>query len=212
LLSINHLRHADTKANFASFRSRINGSLIANGMPQKRKRQGARQSSPTAKKKSKSRATLSDRSAKRNPSARSLSTRSSLIHVASDMRRDSNLTFTQGCHNRGVSPRSRHKHVTALFYKDALGRVRPLKSDPYSEKMSIPSARPDVLIDLVARGNKERQLVGEWFAAIKEAGRGDFTRLNRFPKRTYIDGVRLPTGAYEVQKILEALAGCGKIG
>jgi len=47
--------------------------------------------------------------------------------------------------------------------------------------------------------------VGEWFAAIKEAGRGDVARLNRFPKGTYIDGVRLPTGVYEVQKILEAM-------
>jgi len=47
--------------------------------------------------------------------------------------------------------------------------------------------------------------VGEWFASIKEAGRRDFSRLNRFPKGTYIGGVRLPTGAYEVQKILEAM-------
>ena len=48
-------------------------------------------------------------------------------------------------------------------------------------------------------------MVGEWFAAIKEAGRGDFSRMNRFPKRTFIDGVRLPTAAYEIQKILEAM-------
>ena len=40
---------------------------------------------------------------------------------------------------------------------------------------------------------------------MKEAGRGDFARLNRFPKGTYINGVRLPTRAYEVQKLLEAL-------
>jgi len=174
-------------------------------MSQKRKRQAASQSSPAAKKKTRSRTTLSNQRLRRNLSERSRATRSSLLNVASDMRRSPNLTFTQACHNRGLSPRSRHKHVTALFYKDALGRVRPRKSDPYSEKMSIPSTRPDVLIDLVPRGNKERQLVGEWFAAIKEAGRGDFTRLNRFPKRTCIAGVRLPTGAYEVQKILEAL-------
>jgi len=47
--------------------------------------------------------------------------------------------------------------------------------------------------------------VGEWFASIIEARDGDFSRLNRFPKGTFIDGVRLPTGAYEVQKILEAM-------
>ena len=49
--------------------------------------------------------------------------------------------------------------------------------------------------------------MGEWFAAINEAAGGDFARLNRFPKRTFIDGVRLPTGAYEVQRILEAMEG-----
>ena len=47
--------------------------------------------------------------------------------------------------------------------------------------------------------------MGEWLASILEAGRNDFSRLNRFPKGTFIDGVRLPTGAYEVQKILEAM-------
>jgi hypothetical protein len=47
--------------------------------------------------------------------------------------------------------------------------------------------------------------MGEWFASIVEAGRGDFSRLKRFPKDTYVGGVRLPTGAYEVQKILEAM-------
>ena len=49
--------------------------------------------------------------------------------------------------------------------------------------------------------------MGEWFASIIEAGRGDFDRLNRFPKGTVIDGVRLPTGAHEVQQILEAMEG-----
>jgi hypothetical protein len=71
--------------------------------------------------------------------------------------------------------------------------------------MCIPGTRPDVLIHFVARGNKERHLVGEWFAAIKEAGRGDSARLNRFLKGTVVDGVRLPTGAYEVQRVLEAM-------
>jgi len=47
--------------------------------------------------------------------------------------------------------------------------------------------------------------VGEWFAAIKEAGGGDFRRLNQFPKGTFVGGVRLPTDTYEVQKILEAM-------
>jgi hypothetical protein len=71
--------------------------------------------------------------------------------------------------------------------------------------LNIPSTKPDVLIPIHTKSSKERYLIGEWFASLKEAGRGDFARLNRFPKGTYIDGVRLPTGTYEVQKILEAM-------
>jgi len=73
--------------------------------------------------------------------------------------------------------------------------------------MSIPSARPDVLIHFVAKGSKERHLVGEWFASINEAARGNFERLNNFPKGTVISGVRLSTEAREVQRILETMEG-----
>jgi len=47
--------------------------------------------------------------------------------------------------------------------------------------------------------------VGEWIAALNEAARGDFDRINRFPKRTVIAGVRLPTKPQKVQQILEAM-------
>lgn len=155
--------------------------------------------------KSRGRASKSRRPNKGNASERSQTRRSRLLQVASDMRRDNTLAFTQACHNRGVNPQSRHRHVTALFYKDASGKVRPRKTDSYAQEISIPSTRPGVSIHFVARGSKERQLVGEWFAALKEAGGGDFTRLSTFPKGTFVDGVRLPTGAYEVQCILEAM-------
>ena len=49
--------------------------------------------------------------------------------------------------------------------------------------------------------------MGEWFASINEAARGDFDRLNRFPRGTVIDGVLLPTDSEEVQQILEAMEG-----
>jgi hypothetical protein len=49
--------------------------------------------------------------------------------------------------------------------------------------------------------------VGEWFAAINEAARGESDRLKRFPKGIAIDGVRLPTDAHRVQKILESMDG-----
>jgi hypothetical protein len=42
-------------------------------------------------------------------------------------------------------------------------------------------------------------------AGINEAKDGDFTRIRKFPKGTMVNGVRLPTGDYEVQRIVEAL-------
>lgn len=180
--------------------------MIANDMPQKRKRQAARQSWPTAEKKSKSRLTLSDRSAKRNPSARSESTRAKALHVLSDLRRDPKLTLTQAAKNREVSPRSIRKYIESQLKQERPGgRFRVTASDRLRATLQIPSSKPDVLISIHTKSSKERYLVGEWFASVVEAGRGDFSRLNRFPKGTFVDGVRLPTGAHEVQKILEAM-------
>jgi hypothetical protein len=179
---------------------------MANVMPQNRKRQAARQSLPTAKEKSKSTFTLSDRSAKSNRSSRSRSTRVTALHVLSDLRRDPNLSFTQAARNRESSTRAVRKYIgSQLKQKRSRGRIRATSSDRLRATLHIPSTKPDVLIPIHTKSSKERSLVGEWFASIKEAGRGDFSRLNRFPKGIYIDGVRLPTGAYEVQKILEAM-------
>jgi hypothetical protein len=98
------------------------------------------------------------------------------------------------------------KHLgSELKQERPRGRIRVTASDRLRVTLQIPSTKPDVLIPIRTKSSKERYLVGEWFASVIEAGRDDLSRLNRFPKRTYIGGVRLPTGAYEVQKILEAL-------
>jgi hypothetical protein len=142
----------------------------------------------------------------RNLSQHSRSTRIKALHVLSDLRRDPSLTFTQAAKNREISTRSVRKQIGSQLKQERPGgRIRVPASDRIRETLNIPSTRPDVLIPIHTKGSKERYLVGEWIAAIKEAGRGDFGRLNRFPKGTFIDGVRLPTGRYEVQKILEAL-------
>jgi hypothetical protein len=142
----------------------------------------------------------------RNLPERSQSTRAKALHVLSDLRRDAKLTLSQAARNREVSPRSIRKYIGSQLRQERPGgKLRVTTSDRLRATLHIPSTKPDVLIPIHTRGSKERYLVGEWFASIKEAGRGDFSRLNRFPKGTYIGGVRLPTGAYEVQKILEAL-------
>jgi hypothetical protein len=142
----------------------------------------------------------------RNLSERSQSTRAKALHVLSDLRRDPNLTFTQATKNREISPRTTWEKIGSQLKQERPGgRIRVTASDRIGVTMQIPSTRPDLLISIHTKSSKERYLVGEWIAALKEAGRGEFARLNRFPKGTFIDGVRLPTGRYEVQKILEAL-------
>ena len=137
---------------------------------------------------------------------RSRSARIKALHVLSDLRRDPNLTLTQAAKDREVSRRSIWKHIGSELKRERSGRrIRVTKSDRIHETLNIPSTKPDVLIPIHTKSSKERYQVGEWFASVIEAGRGDFSRLNRFPKGTYIGGVRLPTGAYEVQKILEAM-------
>ena len=142
----------------------------------------------------------------RNLSERSQFTRAKALHVLSDLRRDPNLTFTQAARNREISLLSLRKHIgSQLKQKRPGGRIRVTLSDRLRAILHIPSTKPGVQIPIRTKSSKERYLVGEWFASIVEAGRGDFSRLQRFPKGIYIDGVRLPTGAYEVQKILEAM-------
>ena len=140
---------------------------------------------------------------------RSEYTRSNLLRVASDMRRavarGEKLTFSRAAKERGVDPRSRFNHLTKLFYKDASGRIHARKTDNYAQKFSIPTTRPDVFDTITARGNEERSIVGRWLNAMKAAADGDFTLINAFPKNVFVDGKRLPTAPYEVQRILEAL-------
>jgi len=142
----------------------------------------------------------------RNLSERSQAARAKALHVLSDLRRDPKLTLSQAAKNREVSPRSVWKHIGSQLKQERPGgRIRVTASDRLRATLHIPSTKPDVLIPIRTKSSKERYLVGDWFASIVEAGRGDFSRLNQFPKGVYIDGVRLPTGAYEVQKILEAM-------
>jgi hypothetical protein len=128
------------------------------------------------------------------------------LQVAGDMRRDPSLTFTQAARNRGVDPRSVRKHIGSAFRKDSSGRIRARASDPFRQTLYIPSTKPGVSIPVPTRNSRERQLVGRWMAAINAAGRGDFSKLKKFPRGQVVGGVRLPTGTHEVQGILRALA------
>ena len=137
---------------------------------------------------------------------RSQATRAKALHVLSDLRRDRKLTLTQAAKNRDVSPSSLKKYIGSQLKQDRPGgRIRVTTSDRLRATLYRPSTKPGVQIPIHTSNSRERYLVGEWLAAINEAGRGDWARLNRFPKGTFVGGVHLPTGAHEVQKILEAM-------
>jgi len=141
-----------------------------------------------------------------NLSARSKFTRAKALHVLSDLRRDPNLTLAQAARNREISPRSTRKYIgSQLKQKRPGGRISVTTSDSLRATLHIPCTEPDILISVHTKNSRERYLVGEWFASIKEAANGDFDRINRFPKGSFVGGVRLPTDIYEVQKILEAM-------
>jgi hypothetical protein len=144
----------------------------------------------------------------RKLSQRSQSTREKTLHVLSDLRRDPNLTVTQAAKNREVSVPSIRKYIgSQLKQQSTGGRIRVTASDRLHATLQIPGTKPGVLIPIRTKSSKERYLVGEWLASINAAARGDFDRLNRFPKSIVIDGVQLPTEANEAQQILEAMEG-----
>ena len=164
-------------------------------MPKDRSRNRARQSMAHREAK-----------AKRIGSFRDSPTRDRALHVGADMRRDPSLTFTQACLKRGIDPRTVRKYIASAFRKDSSGRVRARPSDRFRKTLHIPTTKPGVRIPVPTKNSRERQLVGSWMAAINAAGRGDFSKLREFPRGQFVGGVRLPTGTYEVQRILSAMA------
>ena len=137
---------------------------------------------------------------------REATARKGALNVLADMRRNPSLTLTQAARTREVDPRSVQKHVGSALRKDSSGRIRARASDRFRQTLYIPSSKPGVSIPVPTRNSRERQLVGRWMAAINAAGRGDFSKLKRFPHAQLVGGVRLPTGTHEVQRILRALA------
>lgn len=141
---------------------------------------------------------------------RSLSARSRAIQVLRDLRSDPSLTFSQAAENRGVDPSTIHKYVNSALRKDDSGRVVARPSDSLRETLFIPSTKPDDRIPVPTKNNKERQLVGQWHKALNAAGKGDFAALRAFilehGNSPFVGGVRLPTSAFQIQKLLEAQA------
>jgi hypothetical protein len=122
------------------------------------------------------------------------------------MLRNPSLTFTQASRNRGIDPRSVRKQLGSALRKDSSGRIVPRGTDRFRQILYIPTKKPGVRSSVPTKDSRERQLVGQWMEAVNAAGRGDWSKLKKFPRGQVIGGVRLPTGTHEVQLISNALA------
>ncbi|MGI9101075.1 MAG: hypothetical protein ACR2IF_01405 [Terriglobales bacterium] len=122
------------------------------------------------------------------------------------MRRYPSLTLTQAARSREVDPRSVRKQLPSAFIKDSSGRIRPRATDRYRQTLHIPTKKPGVLAPVVTRNSRQRRLLGQWMDAINAAGRGDFSKMKKFPRGQSVGGVRLVTGPRAIQRILNALA------
>jgi len=140
-----------------------------------------------------------------DPLKLSRGTRDRVIGALGELRLNPKLSFSEAAKRWHVTTRTLHRHAESALRTDNSGRVHARPNDRVQVVMQIPTTRPGEYQTLVTRSSKERRQIGEWWAAINDAKAGKFARLNAFPKNTFIDGTRLPTGRFEAQRLLEAL-------
>ena len=143
---------------------------------------------------------------RRKSSSRRSSPRKRASLVRGDMLRDHSLSLAQAARKRKVDPCTVLHHFESDFQKDSSGRIRPRPNDRKRQTLFIPWFEPGEDIAVLTKSARERRLVGRWMAALRAAGREDFSKMDKFPRNTSIGGVTLPTGRKDVQRILEALA------
>ncbi len=106
----------------------------------------------------------------------------------------------------GISAQTAKYYFPKAFYRNASGHLQVTNSDRYVEEFRLPTTRPGKLEPVRAHGSHQRLLCGRWLNALKAAGKGDFGPINAFPKNVFIDGYRLSTSPYVVQRIVQAIA------
>ncbi len=128
------------------------------------------------------------------------------LQVFRDMCRNPSLAFTQAARNRGVDPRTVRKHIGSALKRNSSGRIKARSTDRLRQTLHIPGTEPDKKIPVPTRNRSERRLLGRWMSALNAAGRGNFSKIHKFPRSQSVGGVKLPTGDSELQQILVALA------
>lgn len=175
-------------------------------MPQKLKRQAARQSSPTAKNRTK--AILPHRVRQRNiPIAslpeRSQSARDRSIHVIAAMRRDPKLSLTHGAKLEGVKPETVKKYLPSALNK-ANGKFRTTKSDRYTATLYVPDADGNS-VAVRTRSSKDREALGQYLRDLGRYLRGDRNALSKWHGKR-VAGVELLTAGRRITTIEPALS------
>ena len=106
----------------------------------------------------------------------------------------------------GVTIQTAQRYFPKAFFRDPSGHLHVTDHDRYVEQFLLPTTQPGKFEIVRARGDRERSLCGRWLNAVKAAGDGDFSPIDNFPKNVFIDGYRLSTSHYVVQRIDEAVS------
>ena len=126
--------------------------------------------------------------------------------VVADRLANPSLSFTAATRKRKVDPRWVLKHRGSKFRKDSSGRIRAKVRKARHKTLYKPTSTPGVSVPVVTKNRGERLLLGQWMAALNDAGRNDWSKMMRFPKEQMVGGILLETDPNEVQAILRALA------
>jgi len=122
------------------------------------------------------------------------------------MLKNPSLSLTRASRRRRIDPRTVRKYNPSWFRKDTSGRIRVYAVRLRQKTLYIPWFEPGEVRPVTTNSKRERLLLGRWMAALNAAGRGNFTKIDEFPKNKRIGGVLLPTKHAEVQQILVSLA------
>jgi hypothetical protein len=177
-------------------------------MPQKRKRQAARQSSPTANSKTRSTIIISRRKRRDSVSTASLSERSQSardrsLHVLAAMRRNPRLSFTRAARLEGVKPNTVKKYFQSAL-KATNGRFRVTKVDRFVAFLNLPDEQGNLALRKF-HSSKERREAHAFLEDLNRFQRGKLVTLEKW-RNVKLGGLGLLTDSRTIKATEPALS------
>jgi len=177
-------------------------------MPRKRKRQAARQSSPTAKNKTRTGKSVPHHERSRSLSIdrlteRSYAARDRALHVIAAMNRDPKLSLTHAAKLEGVKPETVKRYLPSALKKEN-GKFRATKSDRYAATLYVPDAHGNS-VAVKTHSSKDRKALGQYLRDLGRYLRGDRNALAAWHGKE-IAGVELVTAGRTIVAIEPALS------